>query len=89
METILYQLLFPPGKPLAVLTWSAFSHKSWEAGVNFIFKKNGRISDSLGSLGPPEGVLGDEGEDDGEGDGEMQPGNVGGKERRRRLGNRV
>ena len=86
METILYQLLFPqsPGKPLAVLTWSAFSHKSWEAGVNFIKKK--RISDSLG---PPEGVLGDEGEDDGEGDGEMQPGNVGGKERRRRLGNRV
>ena len=40
-------------------------------------------------IGPPEGVLGDEGEDDGEGDGEMQPGNVRGKEGRRRLGNRV
>ena len=40
-------------------------------------------------IGPPEGVLGDEGEDDGEGDGEMQPGNVGGKERRRCLGNQV
>ena len=57
--------------------------------MSISFKKNGRISDSLGSLGPPEGVLGDEGEDDGEGDGEMQPGNVGGKERRRCLGNRV
>ena len=57
--------------------------------MSISLKKNGRISDSLGSLGPPEGVLGDEGEDNGEGDGEMQPGNVGGKERRRRLGNRV
>ena len=41
----MYQLLFPrsPGKPLAVLTWSAFSHMSWEAGVNFIKKKGSPI----------------------------------------------
>ena len=37
----MYQFLFPrpPGKPLAVLTWSAFSHMSCESGVSFIKKK--------------------------------------------------
>ena len=50
-----------------------------------ITRKRGTLDPHCIALGRPEGVLGDEGQDDGEGDEGVQPGNVCWKDWRRHL----